>query len=112
MSLLEPEARALLRKVFNEVDKDGSGNISEEELRAALSDLKLDASKAGEMLREADEDGDGGIDFDEFEEAMTSTFDSKLWKNYKVRIHSLVGIAGNAVTPVLTRWIGKGGYPA
>ncbi len=96
MSLLEPEARALLRKVFNEVDKDGSRQISEEELKAALTDMGLDASKAGAMLREADEDSDGGIDFDEFEAAMATTFDSNLWKSYKVRMHSLIGIAGHA----------------
>ena len=93
----EPHTVVVLRKVFADVDTDGSGYISEAELAAALADLGLNASKAAAMIREADDDGDGAINFSEFQMAMEKTFDSALWLNYKVCAQPL----GNAARAVI-----------
>lgn len=57
-----------LRRLFNEIDNDGSGAIDKDELRAML--VKLGKPSSDAMLERAiaamDPDGDGEIDFDEF----------------------------------------------
>ena len=55
-------------------DSDGSGKISQEELKLVMQNLgeKLTDEEITEMIREADEDGDGEVDFDEFVKMMTS----------------------------------------
>jgi hypothetical protein len=84
LEMAEAHHGVVLRAVFDEVDKDGSGSISHEELVLALQNLKLDDSQAAKMLREADADGDGTIEYLEFTQAMTNTFDSSLWLEYRV----------------------------
>ena len=46
-------------------DKDGSGKISEDELRTVMQSLgeRLTDEELKEMIREADVDGDGEIDY-------------------------------------------------
>jgi len=54
---------------FTTFDKDGSGKISAEELKAVLGQGAVEEPEPGfweEMVREADKDGDGEIDFSEF----------------------------------------------
>lgn len=53
-----------LREAFNVFDRDGTGTISREELRAVMVSLgeSLTEKDIDEMLKEADTDGDGQID--------------------------------------------------
>ena len=59
-----------LRRLFNEIDTDGSGAIDKDELRAML--IKLGKPSSDAMLERAmaamDPDGDGEITFDEFKQ--------------------------------------------
>lgn len=54
---------------FSTFDKDGSGKISAEELRAVLGQGEVEEPEPGfweNLVREADKNGDGEIDFSEF----------------------------------------------
>jgi calcium-dependent protein kinase len=54
---------------FSTFDKDGSGKISAEELKAVLGQGAVEEPAPGfweELVREADKNGDGEIDFSEF----------------------------------------------
>lgn len=57
-----------LMDVFMVFDKDGSGTISSEELRAAMRVIgeKLTDDEIQDAIRLADRDGDGEVDYDEF----------------------------------------------
>jgi len=63
-----------LRKVFNEIDDDGSGEINTEELYELFEKLGKDVSfgTVQNMMRLADEDGGGTICIDEFETIFES----------------------------------------
>ncbi len=60
--------RHKIRWAFRQYDRDGSGQISREELRAALSGEEPEALER--CMRECDKNGDGVIDFAEFSEIM------------------------------------------
>ena len=55
-------------EAFNVLDKDGSGSISESELRQIMNNIgeKLTDEEIREMMNEADLDGDGQVSFKEF----------------------------------------------
>ena len=55
-------------EAFKVLDKDGSGSISESELRQIMSNIGEDISdeEIKEMMNEADLDGDGQVSFKEF----------------------------------------------
>lgn len=61
-----------LRSLFEQMDADGSGDLSLQEIRVALDDEKIRRSsmiskeKADILFAQADEDGSGTIDWEEF----------------------------------------------
>ena len=59
-----------IKDAFRVFDKDGDGNIDEDELKQALE--SSDSNMLKEMIKECDADGDGKIDFAEFASMMTS----------------------------------------
>jgi len=63
-------------KVFEEMDKDGSGTVTREELEAALKQLKVgtgvDQKTVEHMIATCDKDGDGNISFNEFVDGMAA----------------------------------------
>lgn len=71
---LTDEKIAEFKCAFELFDKDGSGQISAEELATVLKNLnqKPSASDLKEMIDEIDTDGNGLIDFDEFVDIMAS----------------------------------------
>lgn len=63
-----------LKSAFTYFDKDGSGTISKDELRACLQneDFTMSDELIDSLLNEADKNGDGSIDYNEFLEMMKS----------------------------------------
>ena len=62
-----------LAKAFAEVDGDGSGKISGDEMKAYIVKVygnSLDEKMVAEMMAMADTDGDGEVDLDEFKIIM------------------------------------------
>jgi len=65
------QQRALteLQNAFAEIDTDGDGRITPEELRKALTSMTgqdTSLKLAKEMVAELDKDGNGSVEFDEF----------------------------------------------
>mmetsp|Transcript_34798 Transcript_34798/g.55961 ORF Transcript_34798/g.55961 Transcript_34798/m.55961 type:complete len:458 (-) Transcript_34798:204-1577(-) len=58
-----------LQKIFDSMDKDGSGKISEENLLEALKEYGLSAtkSKVRKIIKHFDKNGDGEVCFEEFQ---------------------------------------------
>ncbi len=61
-------ARVKSAKAFADIDRDGSGRLSREELEQALKRWKVPAPKAtlDKLIRSCDADGDGNISYPEF----------------------------------------------
>jgi calcium-dependent protein kinase len=59
----------LIHHVFHQLDHDGDGFISLEDLRAVLGDT-IEGEDVNVIVREADTDGDGKIDYSEFEKCF------------------------------------------
>ena len=68
-----------LKEVFTVFDQDGSGTISRQELRAALSMLgeKLTDEEVEEAIKFADTSGDGEIEYDEFIQLVLNRDDAR-----------------------------------
>lgn len=69
----------LCMAAFRVFDRNGNGEISEEELEVVLGDPQCSSPREGasaqsiaELLREVDQNGDGVIDFKEFQQMMRS----------------------------------------
>ena len=84
------EDSAVYMKAFKEFDKDGSGDISPEELRQVLQslDAELPPGEIDKIIEEADKDGDGTIDYEEFSNMMKA----------RKRILTLAGSLSNSST--------------
>ncbi|CAL1128869.1 unnamed protein product [Cladocopium goreaui] len=63
---------SMLLETFAEVDVDGNGCISKEELLAAVKDHGVDEKEIQEALSEIDKDQDGQINYAEFMKLMKS----------------------------------------
>lgn len=74
-----------LKKIFDEIDSDGSGAIDETELlnnAGLLGFGKLTQFEIGKLLDEADTDGDGEMDFAEFVAVVEKArYNDSKWKN-------------------------------
>mmetsp|Transcript_3537 Transcript_3537/g.10897 ORF Transcript_3537/g.10897 Transcript_3537/m.10897 type:complete len:197 (-) Transcript_3537:184-774(-) len=70
---LSAEEIAEYREIFNLVDRDGGGSISNEELGELMDTLGICATQdeIDLMIQEIDEDSNGEIDFDEFVAVMS-----------------------------------------
>ncbi len=71
MHISKLEKEELLQKAFSQLDKDGSGTISVQELSAALKQFGV-YDDAAALLATADKNGDGSIDWLEFCALMRS----------------------------------------
>ena len=71
-------SKELTKAIFDNIDHDGNGMISSEELRSALASLGgvLSHDDVQGIVREADGDGNGTIDLHEFANLMKSAFQS------------------------------------
>lgn len=67
-----------VRAQFKNLDKDGNGVISAEEIREVLTALgdRLTDEDVEEMIRDVDTDGDGQVNFEEFLAHMMSDEDT------------------------------------
>jgi len=66
------EIKKQLRDLFQEIDQDGSGSISTEELRQALKAVGVPQARVQVLLRSSDYDGSGNIDMEEWERVVQS----------------------------------------
>ena len=69
---LDPQQEAELRQAFELFDKDGSGSIDKQELKAVMQSLGQDLSESdlSTLYVQMDPSGDGTIDFGEFCDVM------------------------------------------
>ena len=60
------------REAFEQVDKDGSGQLDFDEIQAAVGQMghSPDAAKIRKWIKDHDQDGDGQLDFEEFQGLM------------------------------------------
>lgn len=63
-----------IRAQFRNLDKDGNGLVSAQEIREVLTALgdRLTEEDVAEMIRDVDTDGDGQVNFEEFLAHMMS----------------------------------------
>jgi calmodulin len=73
LSAIPAEELAEYREIFNMVDRDGGGSISNEELGELMDTLGICATQEeiDLMIQEIDEDSNGEIDFGEFVAVMS-----------------------------------------
>lgn len=72
-ALLSESELTEFREIFNLVDRDGGGTITQEELGELMDTLGIDATpeEIDTMIKEIDQDSNGEIDFDEFVAVMS-----------------------------------------
>jgi calcium-dependent protein kinase len=63
-----------LEAAFNEFDKDGSGSITTDELKAMLGGENIKEDLWQELLKGVDEDENGEMDLREFKKMMLAVF--------------------------------------
>ena len=63
-----------LKACFEKFDKNGDGQISEEELKELMNEIgeKLNEKEIKDMMKDADTNKDGFIDFEEFKQLIPS----------------------------------------
>ncbi len=73
VTVLTEEEISEFRDIFNLVDRDGGGSISNGELGELMETLGINATadEIAEMIKEIDEDSNGEIDFEEFVAVMS-----------------------------------------
>lgn len=71
---VEPSELRAYKKLFKEIDTDGSGGIDRKELRRAMRKrtMKISEEKINEVFEEVDKNRDGLLDLDEFIAGMIS----------------------------------------
>jgi len=68
----DPKREKKIKAMFQEIDEDGSGEITNEELKAALlkANPSLEDGDVDQMIKESDENGDGVVEYHEFSSFM------------------------------------------
>ncbi|CAK9012168.1 Calcium-binding protein 2 (CaBP2), partial [Durusdinium trenchii] len=68
----EKRSNQLVTNLFNEMDRNGDGRLSRQELRAMLESdaFECDYEDVDEVLENMDDDGDGYVDFEEMKRAI------------------------------------------
>lgn len=87
-----PFGQLVLRKMFEYADKDDSGTLDKEEVRAALRDLGFDwleEKQVDQIVTRADKDDNEVIDFEEFVKETPVTLRRNLVKLAKRNGHDL-----------------------
>ena len=76
-----------ISRIFNDVDKDGSGAIDVDEMELLLKNLSISASytETQILFNSLDEDNNGTIDFDEFSRWFKSIVSSSSIRQFEVR---------------------------
>lgn len=64
----DPKREKKIKAMFNEIDKDKSGEITNEELAEALKKANpgMEEEDVKMMIKESDENGDGVVEYHEF----------------------------------------------
>ena len=86
-SAMHGAAKKLMeKKDFKDLDADGDGVVSQNEITTALADMKVDGQEAEqakrEILQHVDKDGDGVISQEEFRSARADVADVKQAQAY------------------------------
>ena len=87
-----PFGQIVLRQMFEAADKDGSGDLSKEEVRDALNALGftfIEDKQMAQIWKRADKDGNNVIDFEEFVQETPKTLRTSLVKLAKQNGHDL-----------------------
>eukprot|EP00958_Prasinococcus_capsulatus_P005947 scaffold569_cov408-Prasinococcus_capsulatus_cf.AAC.41 len=115
-TLNEEEIKAV-KAQFEQIDKDGNGQITVQELRDALQHMEgISEEKAAEILEGIDANNDGTIDIQEFI-AATLNFqqlqkeDFAAWTRKTKQAFAFIDIDGNGYLTVdeLKHWLKEGG---
>nr|XP_054748964.1 calcium-binding protein LPS1-beta [Lytechinus pictus] len=63
-----------IKKMFDDLDKDGNGRISPDELSKGVGEIstKLVEGMANKLIQEADKDGDGHVNMEEFFDTLVA----------------------------------------
>ena len=71
---LSADQVAELKAAFSQMDANGDGYVTKDELKAMLAGLgeTVDEAVVNEMIAVADTNGDGKVDFNEFVAAATT----------------------------------------
>ena len=71
---LSADQVAELKAAFSQMDANGDGYVTKDELKAMLAGLgeSVDEAVVNEMIALADTNGDGKVDFNEFVAAATT----------------------------------------
>ena len=98
------DPRVQCRKMFDQIDDDGSGSLDVDEIPqlAALLGMKLTEEQKHAALAEMDADGSGSVDFEEFCSwwLVTGGNDDESTREY-ARTQNILALSGLTLTSVL-----------
>jgi Ca2+-binding EF-hand superfamily protein len=91
MAVLTDKQRAELKLIFQKFDKDGDGQLTANELKAAFQKMEVPMSDLdiADMIGQADSDGSGTIDFNEYCSYKVALDETKIKEYFDVNILAL-----------------------
>ena len=84
---------AIVQAIFKRLDKDGNGQIDEDEMCAALSEFGLLAEDIDSIFVRLDTDGNGKVSQDEFSKGWSETMPPSLVEE---QCHTVVAQTGSS----------------